>query len=53
MGMDEVEYSSVTKTESRMGCGLGGAVHRHRGIFQHTPREASGIKRNSAEHEYE
>ena len=27
-GTDEVEYSNVTKTESRMGCGLGRGGHR-------------------------
>ena len=26
--MDEVEYSNVTKTESRRGCGLGCGGHR-------------------------
>ena len=28
MGTDEVEYSNVKKTESRMGCGLGRDGHR-------------------------
>jgi hypothetical protein len=27
-GKNEVEYSNVTKTESRMGCGLGRGGHR-------------------------
>jgi len=47
-GTDEVEYSNVTKTESRMDV-VWVAAGTGRGIFQHPPREASGIKRNSTE----
>jgi hypothetical protein len=45
-GTDEVEYSNVTKTESRMGCGFGRGGHRP-GDIPHPPQEASVIKRNS------
>jgi len=47
-GTDEVEYSNVTKTESRMGCGLGHGGHRPGDIPASSPG-ASGIKRNSTE----
>ena len=48
-GTDAVEYSRVTETERRMGCGLGGTRHRRRGIFPASSRVASWIKRNSLE----
>ncbi len=51
LGTDEVEYSNVTKTESRMGCGLGRGGHRP-GIFQHPPREVSEIKKDSTEQKF-
>jgi hypothetical protein len=36
-GTDEGEYSNVTKTESRMGCGLGCGGHQPREIPASSP----------------
>jgi hypothetical protein len=46
-GTDEVEYSNVTKTESKDGMWFGTRAGTGRGIFQHPSREASGIKSDS------
>jgi hypothetical protein len=48
-GTDEVEYSDVTKAESKEGVWFGTRAGTSRRIFQHPPREASRIKRNSTE----
>jgi hypothetical protein len=37
MGTYEVEFSNVTKTESRMGCGLGRGGHRQGGYSSILP----------------
>jgi hypothetical protein len=36
-GTDEVEYSNVTETESKMGCGLGYSGHRRPGDIPASP----------------
>ena len=36
-GTDEVEYSNGTKTESKMGCGLGCGGHRQGDILESSP----------------